>query len=257
MYRNHTIGVVVPAYNEEKLIGETLAGMPAYVDRVYAVDDGSTDRTPGIIREFQKRDRKVVLIQHEKNGGVGAAIITGYKKALAEGISATAVMAGDNQMDPVQLTRLLNPLIDGMADYSKGNRLSKKEHKTGMSRWRQFGNFILSTLTKISSGYYHVQDPQNGYTAISRNALQCLNLDEVYTYYGYCNDLLARLNVLGMKVIEVDMPARYGDEKSKIKYGPYIRKVSFLLLRNFCWRLSRKVISFIGRDKTEARILSK
>jgi len=253
MYKKHSIGVVVPAYNEEKLIGETLAGIPSFVDKIYVVDDASTDSTSKVTRRFQEQDKRIVLIRHEKNGGVGAAIISGYKKALHEGQEVMAVMAGDNQMDPVQLTRLLDPVIDGKADYSKGNRLSSSVNKVGMSRWRRFGNFLLSNLTKMSSGYWHVQDPQNGYAVISRFALEQLNLDQLYTYYGYCNDLLTKLNVLGLRVLEVDMPARYGEEKSKIRYGAYIRKVSLLLLHNFFWRLNQRYITGITGRKAKSK----
>ncbi len=240
MYRKRKIAVVVPAYNEERLIGQTLSGMPGFVDKIYVIDDSSTDGTAQVVRQFQQQNKKIYLISHEQNQGVGAAIISGYKKALRDKAEVVAVMAGDDQMDPVQLPRLLDPIIDGKADYSKGNRLSRSEHKVGMSRWRQFGNFLLGTLTKMSSGYWHVQDPQNGYTAISQRALNKLDLDRVYTYYGYCNDMLTKLNVLGLKVCEVDMPARYGLEQSKIRYGIYMRKVSLLLLRNFFWRLRVK-----------------
>jgi len=252
MYRKRKIAVVVPAYNEEKLIGETLAGIPGFVDKIYVVDDASNDNTVMVTRRFQERDKRIVLISHPKNGGVGAAIITGYRKALQEGQEVVAVMAGDDQMDPAQLPRLLDPVIDGKADYSKGNRLSRSEHKVGMSRWRRFGNALLSFLTKMSSGYWHVQDPQNGYAVISRYALEQLNLDQLYTYYGYCNDLLTKLNVKGLRVLEVDMPARYGDEKSKIRYSSYIKRVSFLLLRNFLWRISQIVKRNLVKSKSEA-----
>jgi glycosyltransferase involved in cell wall biosynthesis len=240
MYRKRKIAVVMPAYNEEKLIGQTLSGIPGFVDKIYVIDDCSKDGTAQVVKQFQQKNKKIILRSHEQNKGVGAAIISGYKKALKDGIDVVAVMDGDNQMDPEQLHRILDPVIDGKADYSKGDRLSRREHKIGMSMWRRFGNFLLSVLTKISSGYWHVHDPQNAYTAISINALRKINLDEIYTYYGYLNDLLAKMNVLGIKVCNVDMPARYGEEKSTIRYSTYIRKVSLLLFRNFLWRLRVK-----------------
>jgi len=240
MYREHTIGVVVPAYNESELIGETLASIPEYVDAVYAIDDASTDDTADIIENFD--DPRIVFIRHEKNSGVGAAIVSGYKRALEDGIDIAAVMAGDNQMDPEQLPHLLDPIIEDRADYTKGNRLLSSEYRTGMSNWRFFGNAILTFLTKIGSGYWQMMDPQNGYTAISKSVLGQISLDSVYPWYGYCNNLLTRLNVYGFRVVDVVMPARYGREKSKIKYSKYIVKVSPMLLRDFLWRLKMKYV---------------
>ncbi len=242
MYRGRLIGVVIPAYNEELHITKVIKTMPAYVDRIYMIDDCSTDRTFTVAERFLK-DNRLKLTRHLNNKGVGAAIITGYRLALEDKMDIAAVMAGDNQMDPVHLSRLLDPVVDGAADYSKGDRLSRTELTIGMSKWRLLGNVILTWLTHISSGYWDVLDPQNGYTAISCEALRRLDLNKVYPRYGYCNDLLAKLNVLGAKVKDVQIPARYGEEKSKIKYGNYIRKVSVLLLKNFLWRIMKKYIA--------------
>jgi glycosyltransferase involved in cell wall biosynthesis len=232
------IGVVVPAYNEELLIAETLRGIPEYVDKIYVIDDASIDRTGEIVKKFG--DPRVVYFRHEVNKGVGAAIIDGYKLAVKDEMDVVAVMAGDNQMDPAQLPRLIFPIIEGRADYAKGNRLLTDDFMTGMSRWRSFGNLLLSFITKIGSGYWQVMDPQNGYTAISRQALEVIDLDSVYPYYGYCNDLLIKLNAFGMRVMDVVMPARYGNEKSKIRYGKFIRKVGPMIFRGFLWRLRIK-----------------
>ena len=241
-YRSKTVGVVIPAFNEELLIGDTLRSIPEYVDKIYVVDDSSRDRTAEIAEEFEKNDPRVTCISHEKNKGVGAAIITGYKKALEDKINIAAVMAGDNQMDPKNLPSLLDPIIDGKADYTKGNRLLYSEFRTGMSKWRTLGNTILTFLTKMASGYWQLMDPQNGYTAISAKALEKINPDSIYPRYGYCNDLLVKLNVFGFKIEDVAMPAKYGREKSKIRYGRYIFKVSWLLLNGFFWRLKMKYV---------------
>jgi glycosyltransferase involved in cell wall biosynthesis len=242
VYRDRTIAVVVPAYNEELLISDTLSSIPAFVDKIYAVNDASGDRTQEIAEAIAGRDPRVVPIRHEKNLGVGAAIVTGYKRALADGISITVVMAGDNQMDPSLMESFIEPVIENKADYTKGNRLLSPEYRKGMSRWRFFGNTVLTFMTKFSSGYWKLMDPQNGYTAISRRALERLNLDRIYPRYGYCNDLLVKLNVFGFRVMDVEMPARYGRETSKIKYGSYIGKVSWLLFRDFFYRLRMKYI---------------
>lgn len=235
MYQDYKIGIVVPVYNEAMLIGETLKNMPYVADRIYVVDDGSTDTTNHIIEGFN--GERFCILSKSQNRGVGAAIVTGYKKALEEGIDIVVVMAGDNQMDAKHLPELLAPIIQGKADYAKGNRLSRFEHRRGMSNWRFFGNWLLTLLTKIASGYWGIRDPQNGYTAITREALKRIDLDRVYPRYGYCNDLLVKLNVAGCKVVDVPIPARYGKEKSKIKYSLYVTSVSPLLLRCFLWRL--------------------
>lgn len=235
---NCRIGVVVPAYNEELLIAETLKGIPEYVDRIYVIDDGSTDRTGEIVKKFV--DPRIVHFRHEVNKGVGAGIVTGYKLALMDEMDVVAVMAGDNQMNPLELPRLLFPILEGKADYTKGNRLLSENFRIGMSRWRAFGNTLLSLLTKIGSGYWQVMDPQNGYTAISRRALETLELDSIYPSYGYCNDLLIKLNAFGMTVMEVVIPAHYGIEKSSIKYSKYILTVPPMLFWGFLWRLRVK-----------------
>ena len=151
-------------------------------------------------------------------------------------------MAGDNQMDPEQLPRLIMPIMDGKADYTKGNRLISKDFRSGMSVWRSAGNAMLTLITKIGCGYWHIVDPQNGYTAISRNALEVMDLDAIFPYYGYCNDMLIKLNTFQMRVMDVVMPARYGMEKSKIKYSKYIMKVAPMIFRGFLWRLKTKYV---------------
>ena len=242
MYKNKNICVVVPAYNEEMLIEETLAQVPSYVDKIYVIDDCSTDSTPYILKSLAKVNPKLINIRHDINKGVGAAIITGYKMALRDNMDISAVMAGDNQMDPAYLQDFLDPIIDGFADYTKGNRLVTHGYSKGMSKWRHFGNLVLTFLTKVSSGYWQVIDPQNGYTAISAAALKMIDLDSIYPRYGYCNNILTKMNVHDIKIMNISHPARYGMEKSKIKYGSYIAKVSFLLLGDFLWRLKTKYI---------------
>jgi glycosyltransferase involved in cell wall biosynthesis len=206
------------------------------------VDDCSKDNTSEIIEKRSEIDSRIINIRHNINKGVGASIVTGYKKALEDEIDVAAVMAGDNQMDSTNLTLLIDPIIDGNADYAKGNRLLNAEFRKGMSKWRELGNIILTFLTKMASGYWHIMDPQNGYAAISRTALNRLDLDSLYPRYGYCNDLLVKLNVYGFKIVDVVMPARYGKEKSKIRYHNYIPTISWLLLRDFFWRLKTKYI---------------
>ncbi|WP_254765131.1 glycosyltransferase family 2 protein [Natrinema marinum] len=270
MYRDRTVGVVVPSYNEEEFVGNVIDTVPSYVDRIYAIDDCSNDDTWTEIRRHAAKmngcasvasadghapvskaetdagfDRRVVPIRHEENRGVGGVIKTGYLRAREDELDITAVLAGDGQMDPRHLPRLLDPIVDGAADYTKGNRLIAKEYRTDMPRFRLYGNAILTHLTRISSGYWKVMDPQNGYTAISLGALERLPIEDLYEYYGYPNDLLVKLNADEMRVADVPMPAVYGDEESTIRYPSYVRKVSVLLARNFLWRVS---VRYVERD---------
>jgi hypothetical protein len=161
------------------------------------------------------------------------------------GADILVVAAGDNQMDQTQIPKLLEPILQGKADYTKGNRLYARGSFEGMSAWRVMGNSILTLLTKVSSGNWHISDPQNGYTAITRDALERINVDAIWGWYGYCNDLLARCNAYGVRVSDVPIPARYGSERSKIKYGRFVRRVSGLLVRNFFWRM---MVKYVARD---------
>jgi glycosyltransferase involved in cell wall biosynthesis len=233
---------VVPAYNEQDLIAETLQTLPSYIDLIFAVDDASRDQTKEIMDECAGKDPRIAVIHHEMNQGVGAAICSGYSRAFSCGADVVAVMAGDNQMEPQYLPSLIDPIIDNKADYTKGNRLYNAEYRRGMSAWRTFGNIILTYLTKIASGCWHIMDPQNGYTAISRKVLGQLDVSQIYPRYGYCNSMLVWLNIHGFRVHDVLIPAKYANEKSKIRYSAYIPSVSLLLLNNFLWRMREKYI---------------
>ena len=202
--------------------------------------------TPAEIINQQPDTDRIIFIKHTTNGGVGAAIASGYKWCVDHRIDCTAVMAGDGQMDPAELESICHPVIYEDIDYVKGNRLIHRSAWLVIPKTRYLGNSILSILTKIASGYWQLMDPQNGYTAISSRALERINLDSLYPRYGYCNDLLVKLNVNGFRIKNVPHPARYGKEKSGIKYSTYIVRVSKLLLKDFLWRLKTKymVLSF-------------
>jgi len=241
MVDGQLVAVVVPAHDEEHLIGETLRGIPAFVDRIYVVDDASSDAT--VERAHALGDPRVEVISHERNGGVGAAIRTGYRRALEEGAAATAVMAGDNQMDPAELEVLVRPVLAGEVDYAKANRLISGEAWNLIPRTRYLGNAMLSMLTKIASGYWHVADSQAGYTVIGRDALARLDLDRVYTRYGFPNDLLVHLNVLNARVRDIPSRPIYGvGERSGIKIRSVVPRISWLLLKGFFWRLREKYV---------------
>ena len=241
MVDGQLVAVVVPAHDEEHLIQETLRGIPAFVDRIYVVDDASGDAT--VERARGLGDPRVEVISHERNGGVGAAIRTGYRRALEDGAAATAVMAGDNQMDPAELEALVRPVLAGEVDYAKANRLISGEAWNLIPRTRYLGNAMLSMLTKIASGYWHVADSQAGYTVIGRDALARLDLDRVYTRYGFPNDLLVHLNVLNARVRDIPSRPIYGvGERSGIKIRSVVPRISWLLLKGFFWRLREKYV---------------
>jgi glycosyltransferase involved in cell wall biosynthesis len=241
MLEGKTVAVVVPAYNEEALIARTIAGVPEFVDRILVVDDGSADGTADAARATS--DPRVEVLRHERNGGVGAAILTGYRRARDDGVDVTAVMAADNQMDPDDLRMLVEPVARGEVDYAKANRLISGEAWKLIPRTRYLGNAVLSLLTKIASGYWHVADSQSGYTAIALPTLRRLDLDRIYRGYGFPNDMLVHLNVWSARVRDFASRPIYGvGERSGIKLRKVIPRISWLLVKGFFWRLREKYV---------------
>jgi glycosyltransferase involved in cell wall biosynthesis len=235
------VAVVVPAHNEETLIAETIRGIPDFVDRIYVVDDHSSDGTAAAVKALNVS--RVELIEHERNEGVGAAILSGYRRALEERIDVTAVMAADAQMDPADLQMLAAPVARGEVDYAKANRLFTGQAWEVIPRYRYLGNAVLSLLTKIASGYWHVADSQSGYTAISLRYLELLDLDRIYPRYGFPNDMLVHLNVWDARVR--DFPSRpiYGvGERSGIRLRKVVPRISWLLFKGFFWRMREKYV---------------
>jgi glycosyltransferase involved in cell wall biosynthesis len=236
-----TVAVVVPAYDEEALVATTIGGMPRFVDRIFVVDDASRDGTAAAARGTG--DGRVEVITHERNSGVGAAIVTGYHRAVEEGIDVTCVMAADNQMDPTDLEKIALPVARGELEYAKANRLITGEAWKVIPRSRYLGNAMLSFLTKIASGYWHVADSQSGYTAASREILEQLDLDRVYRGYGFPNDMLVHLNVWNARVRDIPSRPVYGvGERSGIKIRRVVPRISWLLLKGFFWRMREKYV---------------
>lgn len=243
MYKNKSICVVIPAYNEETQIGMVIETMPDFVDRMVVIDDCSRDRTVEVVKGYQKGNPKIVLIAHEANQGVGGAIASGYTWARDNGFDAAAVMAGDGQMDPADLPALLDPVVDNRADYSKGNRLFTGEAYKKIPKVRYYGNAFLSLFTKIASGYWHVADFQSGYTVISKKALNLIDWGSMYKRFGQPNDLLVRLNVYNCRVADIPIEPVYNvGERSKINIFKVIFTISWLLLKMFLWRMKEKYI---------------
>jgi glycosyltransferase involved in cell wall biosynthesis len=241
MLEGKSVAVVIPAYDEEKLIVETIAGVPGFVDRIVVVDDRSKDGTAAVAEALG--NPRVEVIRHERNQGVGAAIMTGYKRARDEGIDVTAVMAGDNQMDPADLETLVAPVARGDVDYAKANRLFTGQAWDLIPRTRYLGNAVLSLLTKVASGYWHVADSQTGYTAISLEYLRLLDLDRIYKGYGMPNDMLVHLNIWNARVRDYPSRPIYNvGERSGIRLRKVVPRISWLLLKGFFFRMREKYV---------------
>lgn len=297
MLGNKTVGVVVPAYNEESQIGMVIETIPEFVDRIIIVNDCSPDNTSKKVEGYfnskhnksnleigsnleneitktiynpaeivvQEQNRKeqafykrqevtnnnpakerIILINHLENGGVGAAIASGYKWCKDHDIDCTAVMAGDGQMDPNELEGICRPVIEEGIDYVKGNRLIHRSAWLVIPKIRFFGNSILGILTKVASGYWHVSDTQTGYTAISNSALNAIRIYDIYQSYGMPNDMLVKLNIAFCSMREVEIKPVYNvGEQSKMKIFKVIPRVSWLLLKSFFKRLW---IKYLFRD---------
>ena len=240
MLEGKTVAVVVPAHNEEQLVGPTVAEIPSFVDRIVVVDDASTDATA---ERARGGDPRVEVIRHAENRGVGAAIVTGYKNAIERDIDVTCVMAADGQMASEDLETLARPVALGEVDYAKANRLVTGQAWDLIPHNRYLGNAALSFMTKIASGYWHIADSQSGYTAVDLETLRMLELDRLYPRYGFPNDMLVHLNVWNRRVR--DFPSRpiYGvGERSGIKIRAVVPRISWLLFKGFMWRLREKYI---------------
>ena len=246
MLEGRHVRVVVPAYNEERLIERVLDTMPAIVDQIIVVDDCSTDQTARLLEGCKPRfGDRLRVIRHAGNCGVGGAIVTGYKAAMQDAVAndLVAVMAGDAQMDPEELPKLLLPLVRDVADYTKGNRLFTGEAWKIIPRHRYLGNAVLSLLTKIASGYWHVADSQSGYTAVTIEALRVLQLDRLYPRYGFPNHLLVELNNYDFRVRDVPIRPIYNiGEISGIRLPKVVPTLSWLLVKCYFWRMKEKYI---------------
>jgi glycosyltransferase involved in cell wall biosynthesis len=245
MFGGKRVAVVVPAYNEARLIERAVSRVPEFVDHVLVVDDASSDGTLAALNGSSRRPG-LECIRHESNKGVGGAIVTGYRRALAIGADVVAVMAGDAQMDPTDLPGLLEPVLRGRADYAKGDRLSWPGVARLMPLFRFVGNHVLSLLTRLTSGYRAVRDSQCGYTAISRAALLRLDLKQLYCRYGFPNDMLAHLHTAGARLAQVPVRPIYGEEVSGISWFTALVRVPLVLLRSYVKRRRRTSVARRG-----------
>lgn len=246
MYKGKTIGVVVPAYNEETLIARVIDTMPDFVDHIIVVNDDSADNTLPILENEKKHHPNLDVISHTKNQGVGGAVATGYKRAKDLQCDVAVIMQGDFQSDPADLPHLLEPIVNGEADYTKGNRLFRGESWEMIPHYRYLGNSLLSFFTKIASGYWHIADSQSGYTAISLNALCHLDLDNLYKRYGVFNDILIKLNIGNFRARDVSIRPVYNvGETSGIRLWKVIPTIIRLLFSGF---LKRLFIKYVIKD---------
>jgi len=243
MYKDKTLCVVIPAFNESTQIGGVIETMPDYVDRIIIVDDASTDDTVTAVLQYQQRDSRAVVLRHDINQGCGGALATGYIWARNNRMDIAVRMDGDGQMSPNDLPALLDPVAHGMADYAKGNRLVTGEAYQKIPRIRYLGNAFLSLLTKIASGYWHEADLQSGYTAMNERILHTIDWHQMYKRYGQPNDLIVRLNVYNFRVADVPVePVYHVGEKSGIRIRKVIFTISWLLIKMFLWRMKEKYI---------------
>lgn len=240
VYKNRRIAVVIPAYNEARHVAAVISGVPEYVDRIFVIDDCSTDDTLAIVEAAA--NSRVSSFRTPVNLGVGGATKLGYAKSLEFGCDIAVKMDGDGQMPPEYLHSLLDAIIDRGYDYAKGNRFLAGESLSAMPRHRLFGNIVLTFLNKLTSGYWHIFDPQNGYTAVSADLLRRLDPGALHQRYFFENDMLIALNFHNARVADVAIPARYGDERSHLSSFRAGITFPLLFLPRFWRRIYQKYV---------------
>jgi glycosyltransferase involved in cell wall biosynthesis len=238
MIQGKTVAVVIPAYNVANRIEGVIARMPECVDRIYVVDDASPDDVAARVEGLAAP--RVAVLRHEKNRGVGGATVTGMREALSAGYDIVVKCDGDGQMDPADIPRLLQPLVDGSADHAKGSRFHYFRTLSRMPKWRLVGNIGLTFLTKLASGYWNVLDPVNGFLATRAEVLQSIHLSKISRRYFFETDLLIRLNIVEARVADVPLPARYGHETSALSvpraFFAFPPRLLAGLVRRIFWR---------------------
>lgn len=227
----YKIAVVIPCYKVTAHILDVVAAVGAECERIFVVDDACPDNSGHYVQKHNQ-DPRVVVLFHEQNQGVGGAVMSGYKAAIADGAEVIVKIDGDGQMDPSLLPLFVNPLLNGEADYAKGNRFFDLESLQAMPKIRLFGNSLLSLMTKLSSGYWNLFDPTNGYTAIHASVAKHLPFAKISQRYFFETDMLFRLNTLRAVVIDIPMDAKYEDEKSNLKITKIMGEFFVKHLRN-------------------------
>lgn len=242
MYKNRTFAAVIPAYNEEKLIGKTVDTLPSFIDHIVVINDGSSDNTLDVIKKLAVKNKNITIINNEQNIGLGSSMVKGFKKALQLKTDLICVLAGDAQCDPSYLSKMAEELIINNLDYVKANRFVHLEELKAMPKMRKFGNIIITILTKFSTGYYSIFDSQNGYAVFTREVLQKISLDMIGKRYDYENTLLIALSIANARLRDYPVPAIYGEEVSTIKVLPTTLRALKVTFTGFWKRIYNKYI---------------
>ena len=243
-FRKFNLAVIIPAYRVADTIEVVLSELPNYLRHIIVVDDASPDNTSELVNALASRDRRIVLVRHEQNQGVGGAMLTGFKKSLELGAQVVVKIDGDHQMDPAHIPALVTPLLEGKADYAKGNRFRDFELLRHMPLIRRIGNLGLSFLTKAATGYWYCFDPTNGYFAIRAEILAQLPLERIDRDYFFETSMLANLYLLDAFVLDVPIPARYRGERSSLSIWRVLVKFPAKLLATVLRRLLLRYFLF-------------
>lgn len=244
MYKQLTIGVAVPAYNEAKLIEKTIRTIPAFVDHIVAINDCSKDDTLAILNELRAKDKRLFIIDNPTNHGIGYSLSNGLRKAAALGCDRVAVMAGDAQMDPDMLAPMLDNMSKRGLDFVKANRFMHIEALKKMPAYRRFGNIVVTLLTKFATGYYSIFDTQNGYVVYSKDVIDRMPWHLIGDRYEFENTILIGLSIIDAKVGDYPMPAIYGDETSTINLLSTTIRVLKRLFKGFWQRIYYKYVLY-------------
>jgi len=244
MYRGLSVAAVIPAYNEELLIAKTIDELPDFVDVIIATNDGSKDRTLEILNQLADENKKLVVLNNERNRGIGFTIVRGLKEALARGVDLAVPIAGDAQCDTSYLARMIDKLVDERLDYVKANRFNNLTALRAMPRFRRVGNIVISLINKFATGYYSIFDSQNGYGIFPKSTLERLPFELIGKRYDYENTLLLALGVINARIKDIPVPAIYGDETSTIKFFPTVRRALSVLFVGYWRRIYYKYVIF-------------
>jgi glycosyltransferase involved in cell wall biosynthesis len=245
MYKSTKVAVVIPCYNEEKLIEKTISTLPASIDYIIAVNDASKDDTLAVLHRIAKSNKKVTVLDNDANGGIGYSLKNGFHHALKHtDAEAIGIVSGDAQCDPEYIEPMLDVFIERKVDYIKGNRFFQRDALKSMPAYRRFGNIFISLLTKFSTGYYSISDTTMGFGFLRRSILEQVNYDLVRNRYDYENSMLIALSIVSARLKDYPVPAIYGEETSTIDFWPTVGRVLRVVWVGFWQRIYYKYILF-------------